>query len=322
MQTFGADTTTEEVLAGLDLTGRRFAVTGASSGLGIETCRALAAHGATVVMLARDPAKAEAAAAQIRDRHADAQLEFGLVDLADLSSIETFAGEFLDGGGSLDVLINNAGIMACPREDTSDGFEMQFGTNHLGHFALTGRLMPALREGDGPRVVTLSSAGHSMGDVDVDDPNFESIAYDPWVAYGRSKSANALFARGLATRAGNRLVSVSVHPGGIRTDLGRHLTPELMADLVNRSEDSSGPGGGGGLKFKTLEAGAATQVWAATQAGLEDHNGAYLADCRLGELGAPTLDHGMLPHILDDATADRLWDFSVEATGVDPAAGL
>lgn len=323
MTSFGADTTTDEVLEGVDLTGRRFVITGAASGLGRETARALASHGASVTVLARDDKRAEQAATQLLDSVPDAQVTSGVVDLSDLATIRRFAETFLADHDAIDVLVNNAGIMACPLSHTADGFEMQFGTNHLGHFLLTALLYPALRNGDAPRTVTLSSAGHSRSDVNLDDPNFERTEYAAWTAYGRSKTANALFARELARRAGQAgLLSFSVHPGAIITDLGRHLTDELLQEMIGfarqRSADAGGSGdgdSGGGLHFKTVEAGAATQVWGATASGLEDHNGAYLADCGLGVLGADPGTNGFMAYLLDDDHAARLWELSERLVG-------
>jgi len=322
MTAFGAETTTDDVLDGLDLSGRRFVITGAASGLGRESARALASHGASVVLLARDEKRADEAAEQLLAAVPGAEATTGVVDLSDLSSIRRFAAGFEPPRGAVDVLINNAGVMACPFTRTADGFEMQFGTNHLGHFLLTALLFPALRNGDAPRVVTLSSAGHSRSDIDLDDPDFDKTEYTPWTAYGRSKTANALFARELARRAGpSGLLSFSVHPGAIITDLGRHLNDELINEMIEFSRQRSGAaksaegGESGGLNFKPVEAGAATQVWAATAAGLEAHNGAYLADCGLGVLGADPGRNGFLPHLLDDDKAARLWELSEQLVG-------
>ena len=233
MSDFGKSTTTDEVLEGIDLTGRRVLITGAASGLGRESARALAAHGASVTVLARSEERAAGAVAEVEALVPGATLEPGVVDLADLSTVRSFADTYLATHDAVDVLINNAGVMACPFGRTADGFETQFGTNHLGHFLLTALLSPAILRGTDPRVVTLSSAGHSRSDIDLVDPNFETTEYSPWVAYGRSKTANALFARELARRGGPRgLLSFSVHPGGIITDLGRHLTDELMNDMA------------------------------------------------------------------------------------------
>jgi len=327
MNDFGRDTTTDQVLEGMDLTGRRVVITGAASGLGRESVRALATHGASVTVLARSEQRVAGVVAELEASVPGARFESGVVDLADLSSVRSFASAFLDTHGAVDVLMNNAGVMACPFGRTVDGFEAQFGTNHLGHFLLTALLAPALLQGIGPRVVTLSSAGHSRADVDLVDPNFETTEYSAWVAYGQSKSANALFARELARRGGSRgLLSFSVHPGGIVTDLGRHLDDELMNEMIAfaqaRSEaaasgDVSTPGGAPrrGIELKSVEAGAATQVWAATADGLEAHNGAYLADCGVGVLGADPGANGFLPYLLDDDHGAALWDLSERLVG-------
>ena len=323
MSSFSKDSTTDEVLESIDLSGRRVVITGAATGLGRESARALAPHGASVTVLARSDERAATAAAAVRDAVPGATVEAGTVDLGDLSTIRSFAEGYLAEHDAIDILINNAGVMACPFGRTADGFETQFGTNHLGHFLLTALLAPAILRGDDPRVVTLSSAGHSRSDVDLEDPNFETTEYSPWVAYGRSKSANALFARELARRAGPLgLLSFSVHPGGIMTDLGRHLTDELIADMSafsrRRAESAGSPAAGGsgpGFSFKSVEAGAATQVWAATAPELVDHNGAYLADCGLGVLGADPGANGFVAHIVDDDRAAALWTLSEQLVG-------
>jgi NAD(P)-dependent dehydrogenase (short-subunit alcohol dehydrogenase family) len=320
MSAFGRDTTTDEVLDGIDLSGRRFVITGAASGLGRESARALAAHGASVTLLARSSERAEGAVAEVGAMVRGADLEPGVADLGDLASIRAFADSFLADHDALDVLMNNAGVMACPFGHTVDGFETQFGTNHLGHFLLTALLYPALRAGERPRVVTLTSAGHSRADVDLEDPNFERAEYLPWLAYGRAKTANALFARQLARRAGSSgLLSFAVHPGGIITDLGRHLTDDLLNEMADfarrRSAALSETGESRNIHFKTVEAGAATQVWAATTSELVGHNGAYLADCGLGVLGADPGVNGFMPYLLDDEHAAALWELSERLVG-------
>jgi NAD(P)-dependent dehydrogenase (short-subunit alcohol dehydrogenase family) len=308
-----------------DLTGLTAVVTGANSGIGLITARELAAHGARVVLACRNVAAAESASLEIVG---DTRVE--QLDLSALASVRDFAERW---HGPLDLLVNNAGVMTPPTyRQTVDAFEMQFGTNHLGHFLLTARLAPALLAGDAPRVVTLSSAGHSRSDVDLDDPGFEHTEYSPWIAYGRSKTANALFARELARRAGGRgLLSFSVHPGGIMTDLGRHLTDELIAEMASFASARTAAAGGDaaapaegeaappsiGFEFKPVAAGAATQVWAATAPGLAEHNGAYLADCGLGVLGANPGTNGFLPHLLDDERAAALWDLSERLVGTE-----
>jgi NAD(P)-dependent dehydrogenase (short-subunit alcohol dehydrogenase family) len=320
MSVFGRDTTADEVLEGLDLTGRRFVITGAASGLGRESARALASHGASVTLLARSPDRAQNAVAEVGAWVPGADLEPGVADLGDLESICSFADSFLAAHEAVDVLINNAGVMACPFGHTANGFETQFGTNHLGHFLLTSLLYPAIRAGEKPRVVTLTSAGHSRADVNLEDPNFERTEYSEWVAYGQAKTANALFARELAKRAGDSgLLSFSVHPGGILTDLGRHLNDDLIHDMADfarrRSGAASETGESSSMHFKSIEAGAATQVWASTAPELTGHNGAYLADCGVGVLGADPGVNGFMPYLLDDDHAARLWELSERLVG-------
>jgi NAD(P)-dependent dehydrogenase (short-subunit alcohol dehydrogenase family) len=310
--TFNHESTTDDVLEGLDLSGRRFVITGAASGLGEESTRALAAHGASVLMLARDPAKNDEAAARIRAEVPDADLSLDVLDLADVASIRSFAARFLDGGQAIDVLMNNAGVMACPLGHTADGFEMQFGTNHLGHFELTRLLQPAVIAGDQPRIVNLSSAAHGISDVDLADPNFEHTDYDAWISYGRSKSANALHALALARRlADDGVLAFSVHPGGIMTNLGRHLNDDLMNQMLDRAKERSAQSGeSGGMQFKSIPAGAATQVWAATSPDVVGHSGTYLADCGLGVEGGNIGRNGFEAYITDETQAAALWTLS------------
>ncbi len=317
---YDAETTTDQILDGLDLSGRRFVVTGSSSGLGEESARALAAAGATVTMLARNPGKNDAAAARVREAVPDADLELGTVDLADLASIRSFGAGYLAEHDAIDVLINNAGVMVCPFGRTVDGFETQFGTNHLGHFLLTALLMPAIRKGDAPRVVNLSSGGHSISDVDLVDPNYESTEYDAWSAYGRSKTANVLFTKELARRHGDELLTFAVHPGVVMTELGRHMDEELMAQMMERmrqrsGDDSESESSGSGVQIKAVDQGAATQIWAATSPDLVDHNGAYLGDCQLGVAGGNASHNGYEPYLDDADKAARLWTLSEELVG-------
>jgi NAD(P)-dependent dehydrogenase (short-subunit alcohol dehydrogenase family) len=320
MSGFGRDTTTDEVLEGMDLAGRRFVITGAASGLGRESARALAAHGASLTLLARSPERAQVAVDEVAAMVRGADLEPGVADLGDLDSIRAFAKSYLADHDGVDVLMNNAGVMACPFGHTVNGFETQFGTNHLGHFLLTALLYPALQAGEDPRVVTLTSAGHSRADVDLGDPNFERSEYSPWIAYGRAKTANALFARELARRAGpSGLLSFSVHPGGIVTELGRYLNDDLINDMADFARRRSAAASEGGesrdMHFKTVEAGAATQVWAATTPELADHNGAYLADCGVGVVGADPGVNGYMGYLLDDEHALALWELSERLVG-------
>jgi NAD(P)-dependent dehydrogenase (short-subunit alcohol dehydrogenase family) len=298
--TFDDKSTTDEVLEGIDLAGRQILVTGASTGLGEETTRALAAHGASVTMAVRDRARGDAAAGRIRAAVPDAEVEVMILDLASLADVRRFAAEFLAGHDHLDVLINNAGVMACPQAATVDGFELQIGTNHVGHFLLTQLLLPVL--GDGSRVVALSSAGHRFSDVDLDDPNFERTPYDPWAAYGRSKTANALFAVELDRRLRGRGVhAYSVHPGGIMTELGRHLTAETLAVITDVPSDQK-------IEWKTVPQGAATSVWAATAPELDAHGGAYLEDCGIAASNPdPDSRGGIKPYAIDPDRATALW---------------
>ncbi len=306
MSSFSRESTAEEVVDGLDLSGQVFMITGTTSGLGEESARVLAARGAQVAMLARDPQKNLEAAERIRSSVPDADLSTHQLDLSDLASVARFSAEAADEFDRIDVLMNNAGVMCCPFGRTADGFEMQFGTNHLGHFALTVQLLPLIRQADKPRVVTLSSGGHRISDVDLEDPNFEHTPYDPWVSYGRSKTANVHFAAELARRFGDQMLSVSVHPGAIPTKLGRHMTTEMIEGMRERAKASSSSGQG--LQYKSLESGAATQVWGATAPEIAENNGKYLADCNVAEPG--TGEIGYAPHIYNPATEAALWELS------------
>ena len=323
MSQYDRDTTTDEVLQGIDLSGKRIVITGTSSGLGRESARALASKGASVTMLARNASKNEAAAEAIREQVPGADLETRVVDLTSLESVRTLAKDFLNDHSRVDVLINNAGIMVCPFGTTSDGFELQLGTNHLGHFLLTVLLTPALVDGEASRVVELSSGAHGIAGVDFDDLMFERREYDPWVAYGQSKTANALFALELDRRLADRGVKAfSVHPGMIMTELARHMTAEVMEQMQVHIQARAEQDGateeeatGGEMRFKSLEAGAATQVWAATAPELEAHGGAYLADCQVGEIGGNIADSGVAPHASDPEAAARLWSLSETLVG-------
>ena len=312
MTSFGFESTTDDVLEGVDLTGTRALVTGASAGLGVETTRALAAHGASVTMAVRDLDKGAAAMEEILAAVPDAQLDVRPLDLADLSSIRTFTDGFLEDHEVLDLLIANAVVMACPYGTTADGFELQFGTNHLGHFLLITRLMPALvAAGGGARVVLLSSAGHRFGPVDLDDPGFEHTPYDPWLAYGRAKTANVLCAVGIDQRYRDQGVrAFAVHPGGIQTELGRHLTKESLDALL-----ASRPPGVE-IQWKSIPQGAATTVYAATSPDLDGQGGVYLEDCHIAELtDDPGASAGVRPYALDPKAADALWELSERLVG-------
>jgi len=304
--------TTDQLVAGVDLRGKRAVVTGASGGLGLETARALASAGADVLLAARDAAKTAAAIETIRASVPGARLESDVLDLGSLASVRAFAQRFLASHDKLDLLINNAGVMATPFGQTADGFELQLGTNHLGHFVLTGLLAPALLAAAPSRIVNLSSGGHVISDVHWDDPHFRSHAYEKWTSYGQSKTANVLFSVELERRLGARGVhAYAVHPGMIMTDLGRHLTKEDLAALQAMAKSaprSSGGGEGGGLPaYKSIPEGAATTVWAATAPELAATGGVYLEDCAISTKAAPWA--------LDADAARRLWTMSEEMVG-------
>ena len=303
--TFGFESTTTEVLEGVDLHGRLAVVTGASTGIGLETARALAAVGAQVVLAARDEAKTVAAAARIRESVPDAVLEVRLLDLTSLDSVRGFAAGFLDAHDELHLLVNNAGVMYTPFGRTAEGFELQFGTNHVGHFLLTCLLAPALEAGAPSRVVNLCSGGHMGSDIVWDDPNYEQREYDKFGAYGQSKTANILFSVELERRLGSRGVhAYAVHPGMISTELGRYMTRDDMEQLMARAK--RGPSGGMPPR-KSIEQGAATTVWAATAPGLEEQGGTYLADCQVTDQHAPWAR--------DPESARRLWALSEDLVG-------
>ncbi len=312
MTEFGFESTTDDVLDGIDLTGRHILVTGASAGLGLETTRALAAHGAAVTMAVRDLTKGAAAMEEVLAAVPDADVDVRPLDLADLSSIRTFAHGFVDDHPRLDVLICNAGVMACPQGTTVDGFETQFGTNHLGHFLLIQLLTPSLVATGHARVVLLSSSGHRFSDVDLDDPGFERQPYDAWQAYGRSKTANVLCAVALDERLRDQGVrAFAVHPGGIATELGRHLTEETLQVLADRQAQSSEP-----IRWKTIPQGAATTVWAATTPTLEGAGGLYLENCGVAEASAdPNAAAGVRSYALDPDRARALWALSERLVG-------
>ncbi len=308
---FGSESTTDEVLDGVDLSDRWVLVTGASAGLGQETARAVAAHGGNVVLGVRDLAKGERAAEPVRAAAADngAIVELRQVDLASLASVRAFTDGVVSDHRRLDVLIANAGVMATPEGRTADGFEAQFGTNHLGHFVLVNRLRPLLA-GAPARVVILSSAGHRFSDVVLDDINFDRTPYDPWQAYGRSKTANILLAVELDRRGrdvGQR--ACAVHPGTIMTELGRYLTEETFAAL---------PAARAGQEtvWKSVPAGAATSVWAGFVADADAIGGRYCEDCHVAQLaGDPTVRGGVSAYALDPDTAKALWARSEDLVG-------
>lgn len=309
---YGARTEAAEALGGRRLDGKLAIVTGGYSGLGLETTRALAGAGAHVIVPARTPDKARAALAGI------ANVEQAVLDLADPASIEAFAKAFLASGRAINILINNAAIMASPLMRDARGYEAQFATNHLGHFHLTALLWPALKGGDGARVVSLSSIGHRICPPDLEDPSFEKTDYNKWAAYGRAKSANALFAAGLDARgAGYGVRAFAVHPGGIMTDLQRYMPEEEKRAMGWIDAD-----GNVDPRFKSTSQGAATSVWCATNAQLDGQGGVYCEDCDIA-IAVPADDKGFTgvrPWAIDSALADKLWALSEKMTGVRFAA--
>ncbi len=312
---FGAESTADEVLEGVDLSGKRVLVTGVSAGLGVETARALAAHGATVVGTARDLTKARRALAQAFGQEpGNTTVDLVEVDLASLSSVRKAASDLLARAKPFDAIIANAGVMACPQGKTQDGFETQFGTNHLGHFVFVNRLVPLLNRG--ARIVTLSSAGHQLSDVNLEDPNFERTPYQPFIAYGRSKTANILYAVALDSRLKGRGVrATSVHPGGIQTELGRHLTPELRAQMRSR-RSSSASNQAPAFRYKTVPQGSATSVWSGFVASSDAVGGRYCEDCHVCEVNDdPTSRAGVRSYAIDLAHANDLWRKSEEMVG-------
>src|ERR1700689_3298922 len=313
---FGATSTTDEVLKGVNLAGKRVLVTGVSAGLGVETARALAAHGAEVVGAARDLSKAKTATAQVRaDAANGGGLELVELDLASLASARACADALLADASPFDLVIANAGVMACPFGKTADGFETQLGTNHLGHFVLVNRIAALMKPGS--RLVNLSSAGHRYSDVDLDDPNFERTPYDPWAAYGRSKSANILFAVEFDRRhKGNGIRATAVHPGGIQTELSRHIGEEGINQLVERINVATRAAGEPDFKFKTIPQGAATSVWAGAVAAADDVGGRYCGDCHVAGIEPDaTKRAGVKPYALTPETAKALWAKSEEMVG-------
>jgi len=298
-------TTTDEVLAGVDLHGKVAVVTGASAGLGVETTRALAAAGAQVVLAGRNSQRLAVAAASIRERVPDAQLEIGPLDLTSLASVRGFAAWYVGNHDRLHLLINNAGVMYTPFERTADGFELQFGTNHVGHFLLTCLLVPQLLADPPARVVNLSSGGHMTSDIVWDDVMYERRDYNKFTSYGQSKTANILFSYELDRRLGDRGVhAYAVHPGLIYTELGRYMTKDDMDELIAMA--SAAPSGGL-PPAKSLEQGAATTVYAATAPELDAEGGTYLADC------AVTDEHA--PWARDPEAAVRLWTLTEDLIG-------
>ncbi|WP_373488932.1 oxidoreductase [Blastomonas sp.] len=304
---FGRHSEPHEVLDGIDLTARNVIVTGGYSGIGLETVRALAAAGASVTVPARDTAKANAALAGIAG-----DVRIAWMDLADIASVRRFALGFASDNTRLDLLINNAGVMACPEARVGPGWEMQFGTNHIGHFALATTLLPLLQRTEGARVVALSSTGHKLSDIRWDDPNWTDGSYDKWRAYGQSKTANALFALALNTRlADSGGMAFAVHPGGIVTPLQRHLPLEEMVALGWLNEQGEIAEAARAM-FKSPTQGCTTTLWAATSALLKGKGGVYCENCNIAAVAGdnPVRYRDVEPHAVNPDSAERLWALS------------
>jgi NAD(P)-dependent dehydrogenase (short-subunit alcohol dehydrogenase family) len=313
---FGAESTTDEVLSGVALDGKRVLVTGVSAGLGVETARTLAAHGATVVGAARDLAKAKRATEVVRNGAVrGGGLELVELDLASLKSVRACADKLVSSGKPFDVVICNAGVMATPQGKTADGFETQFGTNHLGHFVLVNRIASLF--GKNSRLVNLSSAGHRFSDVDLDDPNFERTPYTEFGAYGRSKTANILFAVEFDRRhRSGGIRATAVHPGGIQTELGRHMSPELIQQMIKSIEEGNKAANLPPFQWKTIPQGAATSVWAGFVASSDLVGGKYCEDCHVAELAEnPAARGGVRGYALDGERAKALWALSEKMVG-------
>jgi len=318
---FGATSTTDDVLSGVSLKGKRILVTGVSAGIGVETARSLAAHGAQVVGSARDLNKAEVATEQVRKDAAANGGGFELVelDLANLKSVRACADRLLARGEPLDVVIANAGVMATPFGRTADGFETQFGTNHLGHFVLVNRIASLIRKGG--RLISLSSAGHRVSNVDLQDPNFERTPYDPFAAYGRSKTANILFAVAFDQRHQERgMRAAAVHPGVIQTELSRYADPSQIKSLIELMNKQLAAEGKGPFQWKSISQGAATSVWAGLVARSDEIGGRYCANCHVGpivpeQVPITGVSDGVRGYALDPNTAEALWKKSEELVG-------
>jgi NAD(P)-dependent dehydrogenase (short-subunit alcohol dehydrogenase family) len=318
---FGAKSTTEEVLAGIDLKGKRILVTGVSAGLGVETARALVAHGADVVGAVRDLDKAKRATSEVSKAAAEngGSLEVVELDLASLKSVRTTGDKLVADGRLFDVIIANAGVMATPLGKTEDGFETQFGTNHLGHFVFVNRIAELIKKGG--RLVNLSSSGHRFSNVDLNDPNFETTPYEPFVAYGRSKTANILFAVEFDRRHRDRGVrATAVHPGGIMTELARHMPDGAIEGWLQQIQQQRAAAGEAPFEFKTIPQGAATSVWAGVVVSADEVGGKYCEDCQVGELipadsPVSAISMGVRGYALDPENAKALWKRSEELVG-------
>jgi NAD(P)-dependent dehydrogenase (short-subunit alcohol dehydrogenase family) len=309
MRTFNGSNTAFDVVADLDLTGKKILITGASGGLGAQAASVLASRGAAIVIAARDEAKSAQVRSEILALHPGADISYVRLELDDLTSVRAAAKVVLADHPILDVVIANAGVMACDQKQTLDGFEYQFGVNHIGHFVFTCMLVPALQAATSARVVVLSSAAHKFGAIDLEDYNFDNQQYQKWLSYGRSKTANVLFALGLNKRLlALGITANAVHPGMIATDLGRHLTKEDMLQLGDMVTSS-------GSQYKSIEQGAATEVWAATAPELAGKGGLYLEDNHIAEPAKNDADGGYMPFAVDMAIADQLWTLTEKLVG-------
>ena len=319
--TFGATSTTDDVLTGVNLKGKRILVTGVSAGIGVETARSLVAHGAHVIGTARDMQKAKGATAEVLKIAAANGGSFELIglDLASLASARAAADKLLAAGKPLGVIIANAGVMATPLSKTSDGFETQFGTNHLGHFVFINRIAPLLAPGG--RLINLSSSGHRFSDVNLDDPNFETTPYEPFVAYGRSKTANILFAVEFDRRhKGRGIRAAAVHPGGIRTELARHMDPGHVDAMIKQISEQAEAEGKQPFQWKSIPQGAATTVWAAVVAPIEAIGAKFCENCHVSSVVPDDQTIGLMAegvrgYALDPANASALWKKSEEMVG-------
>src|SRR6202035_3000099 len=318
---FGATSTTDDVLSGVNLKGKRILVTGVSAGLGVEKARSLAAYGAHVGCTARDLNKAKTATEQVRNDAAanGGSLQLVGLDLANLKRVRACSDRLLAKAEPFDVVIANAGVMATPFGLTADGFQTQFGTNHLGHFVLVNRIASLIR--DGGRLINLSSSGHRYANVDLDDPNFERTSYERFVAYGRSKTANILFAVAFDERHRDHGVrAAAVHPGGIRTELDRHIDPSRLEKIVEEINQQLAAQGKAPFQFKTVPQGAATSVWAAVVAPADEIGGRYCENCHVGQVvpddaTITAVSEGVRGYALDAKNAETLWKKSEELVG-------
>jgi NAD(P)-dependent dehydrogenase (short-subunit alcohol dehydrogenase family) len=303
-QVFDAHTTTDELLEGVDLDGTVVLVTGASAGIGLETTRVLATHGAAVIAAVRDVAKAEKALAEA-GLGADHDVTIEQVDLASLASVRAFTDRIAAGYDHLDLLVANAGLMACPQGTTADGFDLQFGTNHLGHFVLVNRMVPLVVAGAPSRIVVLSSSAHRGGEPDLDDPNLQTTPYNEWMAYSRSKTANAQFATELDRRLKDKGVrAVSIHPGAVETELFRHLDDQAL-DRVSSTI----------AHMKGVDTGASTTVWAAVVADADEVGGRFCEDCHVAEINDEQSRGGVRSYVYDTDKTAALWSLSEELVG-------